>query len=135
MTKRGLKKEERIKSRKLIDYIFSGKATSFSNFPIRVVYIENPQKDTARAKILVSVSKKRLKHAVDRNSVKRLIREAYRLNKSELMDFLEEKDKNIAISFIYLANTIQPHSIIEKKIKKLLSLIIEKEYVHEKNNS
>lgn len=133
MGKYNLKKDERIKSRKLSDYIFSGGAQSFSNFPIRIVYKEDPAKTGNRVKILVSVSKKKFKHAVDRNKVKRLIRESYRINKHKLQDYAIQKDKYLAISFIYLANSILTYDVIEEKVKILLNMITEEDYRHEEN--
>ena len=116
-----LKRTERIKSRKTIDDIFSGGATSHSVFPIRVIYKEL-QTPTS---ILVSVSKKRFKHAVDRNRLKRLIRESYRLNKSELLDRLESLNKTLAIAFVYISNKEFSFEEVEARIKKMLTLIIE----------
>ncbi len=132
--KNNFRREERIKSKKLIDYVFNGGARSFSNFPIRIVYKENnkPSKGS-RASILVSVSKKRFKHATDRNKVKRLIREAYRTSKSNLLTTLNLENKNIAIAFIYLSNKIVPYNIIQEKIQTLLSLIIEDYYNDQKD--
>lgn len=126
-----LKKEERIKSKKLSDYIFNGGAKSFSNFPIRIVYKEDPNPSGNRVKILVSVSKKRFKHAVDRNRVKRLMRESYRLNKAEIQKYAEEKNQYLAISFIYLSNSIKPFEVIEEKMKTLLHMVTEEDYRNE----
>lgn len=122
---------ERIKSRKIIDYIFCGGARSFSNFPIRVVYKTNPNPKECYAQILVSVSKKRFKHAVDRNRVKRLIREAYRLNKHPLIKHLEKQNKHLVISFIYLSTRHISLAEMEDKLKTLMNLMIEDDYTLE----
>lgn len=68
-----------------------GASKSFSIFPIRVVYMPVEQGE-APASILISVSKRRFKRAVKRNRVKRQIREAYRKNKSLLVDELQRRD-------------------------------------------
>lgn len=126
------KREERIKSKKLSEALFAGGATSHSVFPIRVVY-----KDlNSPTSVLVSVSKKRFKHAVDRNRIKRLIRESYRLNKSELLSKLESKNKSLAIALIYTSTKKFSFEAVESSIKKILTLITEdldKKDKHEKD--
>lgn len=69
--------------------MFAGGSRSFSVFPLRVVYLPVEELE-ADASILISVSKRRFKRAVKRNRVKRQIREAYRVNKHELLNVLAE---------------------------------------------
>ena len=79
------RKQERIVSQKLIDELFSGTGShSMAAFPVRMVCLlrERPQ-DAPSAQVLVSVSKRRFRHAVDRNRAKRQIREAYRKHRHE----------------------------------------------------
>ena len=79
-------KAERLNSKILIGKMFEGGVSkSFSIFPIRVVYMPVEQGE-ASASILICVSKRRFKRAVKRNRVKRQIREAYRKNKSILLE-------------------------------------------------
>ena len=80
-----------------------GVSKSFSIFPIRVVYMPVEQGE-APASILISVSKRRFKRAVKRNRVKRQIREAYRKNKSLLVDELQRREQRLAVAFIYPAS-------------------------------
>ena len=80
-----------------------GVSKSFSIFPIRVVYMPVEQGE-APASILISVSKRRFKRAVKRNRVKRQIREAYRKNKSLLVDELQRREQRLAVAFIYLSD-------------------------------
>ena len=73
------------------------------------------------AQVLFAVSKKRFKRAVDRNRVKRLMREAYRLNKhDQLYVYLAASQKNIVFSVGYIGKEIAPLNLIEKKMAKLL---------------
>lgn len=105
--------------------MFAGGARSFSVFPLRVVYLVVEELE-APASILVSVSKRRFKRAVKRNRVKRQIREAYRVNKHELVKVLDEKHCRLAIAFIYLSDQLVESSVIEDRIKTALARIAEK---------
>lgn len=121
-------KTERLCSKKLIERLFAGGNKSFPAFPLRVVYMTlEPEENIADASLLISVPKKRFKHAVKRNRVKRQIREAYRHNKYILLDTLHalEKPRKMALSFIWLDNKLHPTEEIEHKVKKLLYHIAE----------
>ena len=122
------KKEERLCSKKLIECLFAGGNKSFPAFPLRVVYMKlSPEENTADASILISVPKKRFKHAVKRNLVKRQIRESYRLNKYILLDALKAQETpcKMVLAFIWLGNKIHATEEIEFKVKKLLMHIAE----------
>ena len=118
-------KAERLDKKKVIDKMFAGGARSFSVFPLRVVYLPAEELE-ADASILVSVSKRRFKRAVKRNRVKRQIREAYRMNKHELLNVLAEKQCRLAIAFIYLSDQLVESSIIEERMKTALARVAEK---------
>ena len=105
--------------------MFAGGSRSFSVFPLRVVYLPVEELE-AEASILISVSKRRFKRAVKRNRVKRQIREAYRLNKQELLGVLAEKQCRMAIAFIYLSDQLVDSSLIEDRMKVALARIVEK---------
>lgn len=119
-----LRKPERLNRKKIIEKMFAGGSRSFSVFPLRVVYLSVEELE-APASILVSVSKRRFKRAVKRNRVKRQIREAYRMNKHELLRVLEEKQCRLAIAFIYLSDQLVESSIIENRMKTALARIAE----------
>ena len=93
-----------------------GVSKSFSIFPIRVVYMPVEQGE-APASILISVSKRRFKRAVKRNRVKRQIREAYRKNKSLLVDELQRREQRLAVAFIYLSDELVATAELEEKMK------------------
>ena len=121
-------KSERLCSKKLIERLFAGGNKSFPAFPIRIVYMYlKPEENEADVSILISVPKKRFKHAVKRNHVKRQIREAYRLNKHILLDALQTEASNnkLALAFIWLDNKIHSTEEVEYKVKKLLYHIAE----------
>lgn len=123
-----LTKDERLCSKKLIERLFSGGNKSFPLFPIRVVYMPlASDENKADVSILISVPKKRFKHAVDRNHVKRQIREAYRFHKYILLDTLKTKETptKMALTFIWIDNKIHSTKEVDHKVKKLLTHIAE----------
>ena len=123
-----LKKSERLNSKKLIERLFAGGNKSFPAFPLRVVYMPvTPEENTADVSILTSVPKKRFKHAVNRNQVKRQVREAYRHHKYILIDALKQKETptKMILAFIWLDNKIHDSKEVEYKVKKLLQHIAE----------
>ena len=123
-----LDKSERLCSKKLIERLFGGGNKSFPAFPLRVVYMPlAPEENTADASILISVPKKRFKHAVKRNQVKRQVREAYRHNKHILLDALKDQETptSMILAFIWLDNKIHSTEEVAYKVKKLLMHIAE----------
>jgi len=99
---------------------------AFIAYPVRVVFLIEPKSDIEPANVLISVPKKRFKRAVKRNRLKRLIREAYRLNKQELIEKLEEKQLQIHVAFNYVSDDELDFVSIEKKIKLSLQKLIDK---------
>ena len=120
-----LHKVERLDKKKIIEKMFAGGSRSFSVFPLRVVYLPVEELE-ADASILISVSKRRFKRALKRNRVKRQIREAYRVNKHELLNILVERKCRLAIAFIYLSDQLVESSIIEDRMRVALVRITEK---------
>jgi ribonuclease P protein component len=114
-----LTKEERLCNKKLIDGLFHN-GSSFLCYPFKVSWVLNADQQVC-AQILFSVSKRRFKNAVDRNLIKRRMREAYRLNKQQqLYAMLNDADKRIVFSLNYIGKGIEPYELIEKKMQKLL---------------
>ena len=123
-----LSKRERICSQKLTEQLFnSGKAHSMVAFPLRAVYMSIPREEQEpQASILVSVSKRYFKRAVKRNRVKRLVREAYRLNKHILTDRLTASPgMALTIAFLWLDPKLHSFHRVENKVKQLLQRIAE----------
>lgn len=120
-----LRKPERLNRKKVIEKMFAGGSRSFSVFPLRVVYLPVEESD-APVSILVSVSKRRFKRAVKRNRVKRQIREAYRMNKHELLSVLAQRQSRLAVAFIYLSDELVDSSVIEERMKTALARIVER---------
>ena len=119
------KKEERLCNKKLIDGLYHS-GSSFLCYPFKVSWLLVAHNEHICTQILFSVAKKRFKKAVDRNLVKRRMREAYRLNKQQLLfDSLTAADKKIVFSVGYIGNDIVSYDTMEKKMQKLLIQLAE----------
>ena len=124
------KKSERLNSKRLIDALFSGGNKSLSAYPLRVVYMPLDKEQADPVAILVSVSKRHFKRAVQRNRVKRQIREAYRKNKHVLWSVLEKSGvaggyNGMILAFIWQSDKLLVSSQVESKMKNLLFRISE----------
>lgn len=107
-------KNERLCSQKLIDALMQRSNPSFLNFPLIFVWKQTPLPPQTKVQVLISVSKRKFKRAVDRNQVKRLVREAYRLNKHLLYDALN--DKQLILHINYIAPQIQSFEAIQHSL-------------------
>ena len=108
-------KEEHLCRKKLIEELFSKQGSSFGVYPLRIVWIPSPAPTTAPPQVLISVSKRTFKRAVDRNRLKRLIREAYRLNKYRLTE--QPNGHSIALlGIIFTGKEKSPLTLVEKKL-------------------
>jgi ribonuclease P protein component len=134
--KNTLGENERLRSRKLIEKLFrDGK--SFSVFPFRVCYSLNaliiPHSPFP---ILagVSASSKNFKRAVDRNRIKRLMRECYRLQKKPLYEMAWAKKTQLSVFFIYTAKELPDYKNVYEKmgvtLQKLIAILNEKTTSH-----
>lgn len=115
-------KSERVTRKIAIDKLFAPGNRSFAAFPLRAVYMKGEPHPAGEPSvtILISVSKKRFHGSVQRNRVKRQVREAYRLNRSLLGDLLQATDCSIVIAFIYLDSHLRAYCEIERSMKILL---------------
>ncbi len=117
------RKEERLSRKKLIDELFNG-GSSFYLQPFKVLMLEKNFDSSYPVQLLITVSAKNFSRAVDRNRLKRLIRESYRLNKHFLYKELEKKNKKVLLAVIYTAKNIESFSAIEEKVVASLQKII-----------
>jgi ribonuclease P protein component len=118
-------KQERLVNRKRIDLLFSG-SRSVATYPLRAVYINKVRAEEDAVQLLISVPKKRFHHAVDRNRVKRQIREAYRKNKWLLYDALPA-DKQLLLAFVWLSDRHLPSAEVEHRVVSLLQRVAEEQ--------
>ena len=114
-------KAERISIQREINLLFN-EGQSFMAYPLRVIYVQKRPYSGANCSVLISVPKKRLKQAVDRNRIKRLIREAYRINKHSFIEHLQE-DSGFLIAFVYVGNGMATCFDIEPAVKKIIETL------------
>ena len=108
-------KTEKLKSQKLIEKLFlEGK--SVVSYPLRLVFIETTFDDNVKVKAGVSVSKRHFKNAVDRNRIKRLMREAYRLNKA---NYFNNITTQYALMILYIGKDGTEFDTVNEKMNLL----------------
>ena len=117
--------KEHLKSKSVIDSLYANGASATA-FPLRAVFLEQPITQEPTAAILISVAKRRFRHAVDRNLLKRRIREAYRTGKHEFIETLENNGKKMAVAIMYIDNKPSSTEYIKRRMEKLLSTIVSK---------
>jgi len=116
---------ERLKSKRQIDRLFHT-GQSFFVYPFKVLYLfENG--DEKQTKVLITVSKKKFRKAVERNRIKRRVREAFRKNKSLVNNQLLKSNKNLLLGLIYSGATILPYEETERKLILILQRLIERD--------
>lgn len=120
------RKAERLCSKKSIETLFAGSSRAISVYPLRAVYRPQSPQSEEPVRLLISVSKRRFRHAVDRNRTKRLIREAYRHNRELLTSKLGEQ--HIDLALIWMSDSLSDYPTIESKLQTLLSRIAENEH-------
>lgn len=123
-----LGKEERLKSKKLIERLYT-EGESIKSFPLRMVFLQTEHTSAYPTQVGVSVPKRNFKKAVDRNRIKRLLREVYRKEKHMVYS---EVDKPYVYMISYLAKDEWKYVDLERKMKKLLTLFVEKVSENEK---
>jgi|CXWL01.1.fsa_nt_gi ribonuclease P protein component len=115
MTRLTFKKNERLTNKKTFEQLFNtGK--SFTVAPFRLVWVETKANGTIPVQLGISVPKRSFAKAVDRNVLKRKIREAYRKNKHLLYGVLQKENLSIALMIIYIAKEEVPYREIENKM-------------------
>jgi len=117
-----LGKQERLKSKKLIEKLYA-EGDSVKTFPLRMMYVQTAHTSEFPCQVGVSVAKRNYKLAVDRNRLKRLMRETYRLQKQIVYNNL---DKPYVFMISYIGREEIKYEDLYLKMEKLLTLFIDK---------
>ena len=115
-------KDERVSGEKRIETLFT-KGRSFMAYPFRVVFLQTAHPHTSPLSVLISIPKKRLRSAVHRNRMKRLTREAYRLNKHLFDGVISREEVHVDAAFIYVKDALSDFAEVEKGMRKALSTL------------
>jgi ribonuclease P protein component len=115
------KRQEKLKSSKLITQLFE-EGKSLTVFPIKLIYLQIEHNAPFKIQAGVSASKRNFKKAVDRNKIKRLLREVYRKNKYLIYD--SENTKKHIFMFIYLGKNEFDYITLEEKMVELINKFI-----------
>jgi ribonuclease P protein component len=118
-----LTKAERLRSRKTISLLFE-KGKAIVIHPVKMIWLQTANKEGAILQFGVAVPKKNFKKAVDRNRLKRRMREAMRKNKQPVKNFLQEKNKPCALLLVFTGKETVPYKEIEDKIILILHRFI-----------
>ena len=115
-------KKEKLKCKRLIEQLFT-EGKGVSNYPIKLIYLRTILPEDVQVQAGVTVSKRNFKKAVQRNRIKRLLRESYRLNKHLVFNNIEG---SFAFLFLYIGKEISEYHQVEASMKAVLHKFVDK---------
>jgi ribonuclease P protein component len=118
-------KKEKLKGRKMIEQLFS-KGKSFTVFPIKIFYLQPGTPLDFSVKAGVGVSARNFKKAVERNRIKRLLREAYRTEKLSLHLYLKEHNTQLIMFLLYTDKLLPDYAALKAKMPLLFEQLIKR---------
>jgi ribonuclease P protein component len=118
-------KKEKLKSRKQFTELFAGKQSVFV-FPVKVFFLQPLQKMDYLVKAGVGANSRNFKKAVDRNRIKRLLREAYRLNKLPLHEHLAQHQQQLVMFFLYVDKVLPDGKLLQAKMPHIIRELIKR---------
>jgi len=113
------RKDEILRKKKLIDRLFA-EGSSFFVYPFKIYYLPSLLETQFPVQILISVGKRAFRHAVDRNRIRRQIKEVYRQNKHVIYDHLAGQNRQCILAILYTANVRMPKDELDLKIKAII---------------
>jgi ribonuclease P protein component len=121
-----LGKNERLKSRKQIEQLFSdGQRFSISPFRIFYSFQNNAAPTNQSLQAGFGASSRNFKTAVDRNRIKRLTKEAWRLQKNDLANLLKEQNRKLNVFFIYTGKELPAYDGVYNTMKKIMARLLD----------
>lgn len=117
-------KEERLCSKSIITRLFSEGNRSIGCFPIRLVFLVLPSDESKKPSLLISAPKRNFKLSVERNRIKRQIREIYRISKDPLIDVLEKRDIGLAIALLFTDKKIWDSKDLQPRLVTVLDNLV-----------
>jgi len=118
-----LRKGEKLCSRTAVQRLFGNEGKSLMAYPVRAVYRLRPAGGHP-VQFLITIPKKRIRHAVDRVTLRRRVREAYRLHRHAVLDdALRHSGQGVDIALVWVANDMAPSSVIVPRVTALLTRI------------
>jgi len=118
------KKEERLCSKKIFEELATGKNSFFSH-PVKLIWLNRATLPCdVPVQAAFTVPKRLFKKAVDRNRIKRIMREAYRLNKNDLYEYCNLNNKKFALLFVYVAKDSPNFNLMQEKLILLLQRVM-----------
>jgi ribonuclease P protein component len=113
-------KQERLCGQKLIDRLFTEGNRQISAFPIRLVWLLSDYSEFEGVRILISAPKRNFHHAVDRNRIKRQIREFYRTSSAPLKEAVASRNKGLALAFLFNDNKLWDTDKLQPKLQAVM---------------
>lgn len=114
------KSSERLKSKLVLEQVYET-GTLVKAYPLKLKYLELDLIKGGAVQIVISIPKRIVKNATDRNRIRRQLNEIYRANKDTLIQIYEQKQKTLALFLIYTSKEKQTFDHLEKKLKELIS--------------
>lgn len=118
-------KKEKLKQRKQLDELFAAKQP-FLVFPVKVFYLHPAQTINNNVKTGVGANSRHFKKAIERNRIKRVLREAYRLNKLPLVQYLEQHNKQLIVFFLYIDKVLPQKGLLQSKMPLVIRELIKR---------
>ncbi|MBX7109944.1 MAG: ribonuclease P protein component [Chitinophagales bacterium] len=118
------KREERLSGKKLIDELFNN-GSSFFLYPFKVHLFLKSAPAPGSVQVLMAVSSRNFPRSVDRNRLKRMMRECYRLNKNVLLEQINPEPKKLLLAFVYAAKVMEPYELINEKMNAIIHRLLQ----------